>query len=182
MSCQCYYVDPETKQSVNIDNMSNGLPDTILHMNTRIGELIENDYNTAKNGIFDNVVHFGDVSHIIIHRLILESGNIYIGLQKSSRGLRFTGFYSVGTSDDDGGDDGGDDDDSGADDGVDDDGSGADTVATPVPEITADRVITELNLLKDNTQDMVQILVQFFGKLHLFHTGYSAIFENIRGF
>jgi hypothetical protein len=147
--------------------MSNGLPDTILHMNTRIGELIENDYNTAKNGIFDNVVHFGDVSHIIIHRLILESGNIYIGLQKSSRGLRFTGFYSVGTSDDD---------DSGADD------SGADTVATPVPEITADRVITELNLLKDNTQDMVQILVQFFGKLHLFHTGYSAIFENIRGF
>jgi hypothetical protein len=167
MTCQCYYIDPETKQSVDIGDMSNGLPDTILHMNTRIGELIENDYNTAKNGIFDNVVHFGDVSHIMIHRLILESGNIYIGLQKSGRGLRFTGFYSLGaSSDDDGG-------------GVD---GGGDAAATPVPEITADRVITELNRLKDNTQDMVQILVQFFGKLHLFHTGYSAIFENIRGF
>jgi hypothetical protein len=167
MTCQCYYIDPETKQSVDINDMSNELPETILRMNTRIGELIENDYNTAKNGIFDNVVHFGDVSHIIIHRLILESGNIYIGLQKSDRGLRFTGFYSVGTS---------------SADAVDDDGGGGDAAATPVPEITADRVITELNRLKDNTQDMVQILVQFFGKLHLFHTGYSAIFENIRGF
>ena len=164
MTCQCYYIDPETKQSINIGDMSNGLPDTILHMNTRIGELIENDYNTAKNGIFDNVVHFGDVSHIMIHRLILESGNIYIGLQKSGRGLRFTGFYSLGSSSDGDGDDGGD------------------AAATPVPEITADRVITELNRLKDNTQDMVQILVQFFGKLHLYHTGYSAIFEHIRGF
>lgn len=162
MTCQCYYIDPETKQSINIGDMSNGLPDTILHMNTRIGELIENDYNTAKNGIFDNVVHFGDVSHIMIHRLILESGNIYIGLQKSGRGLRFTGFYSLGASSDDDG--------------------GGDAAATPVPEITAVRVITELNRLKDNTEDMVQILVQFFGKLHLFHTGYSAIFENIRGF
>ena len=103
-----------------------------------------------------------NVSHIIIHRLILESGNIYIGLQKSGRGLRFTGFYSLGASSDDDG--------------------GGDAAATPVPEITADRVITELNRLKDNTQDMVQILVQFFGKLHLFHNGYSAIFENIRGF
>jgi hypothetical protein len=162
MTCQCYYIDPETKQSVDIGDMSNELPETILRMNTRIGELIENDYNTAKNGIFDNVVHFGDVSHIIIHRLILESGNIYIGLQKSGRGLRFTGFYSLGASSDDDG--------------------GGDAAATPVPEITADRVITELNRLKDKTHDMVQILVQFFGKLHLFHTGYSAIFENIRGF
>jgi hypothetical protein len=167
MTCQCYYIDPETKQSVDIGDMSNGLPDTILHMNTRIGELLKEDYNTAKNGIFDNVVHFGDVFHIMIHRLILESGNIYIGLQKSGRGLRFTGFYSVGTSSDGGGAVG---------------GGGADAAVTPVPEITADRVITELNRLKDNTQDMVQILVQFFGKLHLFHTGYSAIFENIRGF
>ena len=166
MTCECYYVDPETKQSINIDNMSNALPDTILHMNTRIGELLKEDYNTAKNGIFDNVVHFGDVFHIMIHRIILESGNIYIGLQKSGRGLRFTGFYSLAA------DDGG---------GAAVDG-GADGAATPVPEITADRVITELNCLKDNTQDMVQILVQFFGKLHLFHTGYSAIFENIRGF
>jgi hypothetical protein len=169
MTCQCYYIDPETKQSVDIGDMSNELPETILRMNTRIGELIENDYNTAKNGIFDNVVHFGDVSHIIIHRLILESGNIYIGLQKSGRGLRFTGFYSLAASSDD-------------DAAVDDDDDGGDAAATPVPEITADRVITELNRLKDNTQDMVHILVQFFGKLHLFHTGYSAIFENIRGF
>ena len=162
MTCQCYYIDPETKQSVDIGDMSNGLPDAILHMNTRIGELLKEDYNTAKNGIFDNVVHFGDVFHIMIHRLIMESGNIYIGLQKSGRGLRFTGFYSLGTSSDDDG--------------------GGDAAVTPVPEITADRVITELNRLKDNTEDMVQILVQFFGKLHLFHTGYSAIFENIRGF
>ena len=166
MMCRCFYIDPQTKQSIDIDYMPDGIPETIVRMNKRISELLTEDYNNIDNGIFEKVVHFGDVTHIMIHRIILETGNIYIGLQKSGRGLRYTGFYSRPklTDEEGGGDDGGD---------------GA---VAPVPEITPERIIVEINNLKNNTENMVQILVQFFGKLHLFHTGYSAIFENIRGF
>lgn len=155
MMCQCFYIDPETKHSVSVTDMPTTLPETIIKLNTSIEEIMIGDhYWTYTDGdILSRVRTVGDVSHIMIHRIPMEKGMIYIGLQQSGKGMRFTGFYSL-----------------------------IEVISDSDHEIIVEHIISEINELKNDTEKMISILVRFFGTLHLSHHGFSHIFENIRDF
>lgn len=156
MVCQSFYVNPATKKGVAIDDMDSTFPESIIKLNRSIDLIIrgDHDWDYSDENIFSKVRNVDDIFHIIIYRINFEKGTIYIGLQKSNEGMQFTGFYSL----------------------VDTDSSKINS------EIIVEHIISEINTLKDDTEKMVNILIRFFGTVHISQYGFSNIFENIKTF
>lgn len=154
MTISCFYVEPLTKNNILINDMPLSLPNTIIKLNKSIKEIMIDhvEYSLSELAIYKRTRWFDDVFHSIIKCLSNNNVNIYIGLQKSNNGMRFTGYYSI------------------------------DDKITDVSIHTSviDDIIYEINKIKNDTSEMINILERFFGMLYISNYGFSAIFENIK--